>query len=227
MMEQYLPLLAQTALFHGLTEGELRRTLDCLGAAKKRYSKQSFLLRAGDHASAMGVMLSGSALLVQEDLWGRRNIVAKVEPGDTFAEAFAAAGGSLNLSVVANEDCEALMLDLNRVLTLCPSACPSHSKLLHNLVAVLAQKLLVLNDKITHMSRQTTQEKLLSYLSAQAQRQGKLTFDIPYDRQQLADYLCVDRAAMSAELSKLQKKGLLSCHRNHFTLITTAPSEEL
>lgn len=227
MMEQYLPLLAQTALFHGLTEAELRQTLDCLGAANKTYPKQSFLLRAGDHASSMGVMLSGSALLIQEDLWGRRNIVAKVEPGDTFAEAFAAAGGSLNLSVAANEDCEVLMLDLNRVLTLCPSACPSHSKLVHNLVAVLAQKLLVLNDKITHMSRQTTQEKLLSYLSAQAQRQGKLTFDIPYDRQQLADYLCVDRAAMSSELSKLQKKGLLSCHRNHFTLITPAPSEEL
>ena len=227
MMEQYLPLLAQTALFHGLTEAELRQTLDCLGAAKKSYPKQSFLLRAGDHASAMGVMLCGSALLVQEDLWGRRNIVAKVEPGDTFAEAFAAAGGSLNLSVVANEDCEVLMLDLNRVLTLCPSACPSHSKLVHNLVTVLAQKLLVLNDKITHMSRQTTQEKLLSYLSAQAQRQGKLTFDIPYDRQQLADYLCVDRAAMSAELSKLQKKGLLSCRRNHFTLFTPAPTEGL
>ena len=173
----------------------------------------------------MGLLLSGSALLVQEDLWGRRNILAKVAAGDAFAEAFAAAGGPLNLSVVANEDCEALLLDLNRVLTLCPSACPSHTKLVHNLVAVLAQKLLVLNDKITHMSRQTTQEKLLSYLSAQAQRQGKLTFDIPYDRQQLADYLCVDRAAMSSELSKLQKKGLLQYHRNHFTLFAH-PFEE-
>lgn len=225
-MEQYLPLLAQTALFHGLTEGELRQTLNCLGAVKKRYSKQSFLLRSGDQATTMGLMLSGSALLVQEDLWGRRNILAQVAAGDAFAEAFAAASGPLNLSVVAQEDCEALLLDLNRVLTLCPSACPSHTKLVHNLVAVLAQKLLVLNDKITHMSRQTTREKLLSYLSAQAQRQGRLTFDIPYDRQQLADYLCVDRAAMSAELSKLQKQGLLQYHRNHFTLFAPAPSEE-
>lgn len=217
-MEQYLPLLARTALFQGLTEGELRQTLDCLGAVKRSYPRQSFLLRAGDQTQSMGLLLSGSALLVQEDLWGRRNILAKVGAGDAFAEAFAAAGGPLNLSVVAHEDCEALLLDLNRVLTLCPSACPSHTKLVHNLVAVLAQKLLVLNDKITHMSRQTTQEKLLSYLSAQAQRQGKLTFDIPYDRQQLADYLCVDRAAMSSELSKLQKKGLLQYQRNHFTL---------
>lgn len=217
-MEQYFPLLAQTALFHGLTEEELRRTLDCLGAVKKSYPKQTFLLRAGDQTQSMGLMLSGSALLVQEDLWGRRNILAKVAAGDAFAEAFAAAGGPLNLSVVASEDCEALLLDVNRVLTLCPSACPSHTKLVRNLVAVLAQKMLILNDKITHMSRQTTQEKLLSYLSGQAQRQGKLTFDIPYDRQQLADYLCVDRAAMSSELSKLQKKGLLQYHRNHFTL---------
>lgn len=224
-MEQYLPLLARTALFQGLTEEELQQTLDCLGAVKRRYPRQFFLLRAGDQTQSVGLLLSGSALLIQEDLWGRRNILAKVGPGDTFAEAFAAAGGPLNLSVVAHEDCEVLLLDLNRVLTLCPSACPSHTKLVHNLVAVLAQKLLVLNDKITHMSRQTTQEKLLSYLSAQAQRQGSLTFDIPYDRQQLADYLCVDRAAMSSELSKLQKKGLLQYHRNHFTLVAH-PFEE-
>lgn len=224
-MEQYLPLLARTALFQGLTEEELRQTLDCLGAVKRSYPRQSFLLRAGDQTQSVGLLLSGSALLIQEDLWGRRNILAKVGPGDTFAEAFAAAGGPLNLSVVAHEDSEVLLLDLNRVLTLCPSACPSHTKLVHNLVAVLAQKLLVLNDKITHMSRQTTQEKLLSYLSAQAQRQGSLTFDIPYDRQQLADYLCVDRAAMSSELSKLQKKGLLQYHRNHFTLVAH-PFEE-
>lgn len=224
-MEHYLPLLARTALFQGLTEEELGQTLDCLGALKKRYPKQSFLLRAGDQTQSMGLLLSGSALLIQEDLWGRRNILAKVGPGDTFAEAFAAAGGPLNLSVVAHQDCEALLLDLNRVLTLCPSACPSHTKLIHNLVSVLAQKLLVLNDKITHMSRQTTQEKLLSYLSAQAQRQGTLIFDIPYDRQQLADYLCVDRAAMSSELSKLQKKGLLQYRRNHFTLFAH-PFEE-
>lgn len=224
-MEQYLPLLARTALFQGLTGEELRQTLDCLGAVKRSYPRQFFLLRAGDQTQSVGLLLSGSALLIQEDLWGRRNILAKVGPGDTFAEAFAAAGGPLNLSVVAHEDCEVLLLDLNRVLTLCPSACPSHTKLVHNLVAVLAQKLLVLNDKITHMSRQTTQEKLLSYLSAQAQRQGSLTFDIPYDRQQLADYLCVDRAAMSSELSKLQKKGLLQYHRNHFTLVAH-PFEE-
>lgn len=224
-MEQYLPLLARTALFQGLTEEELRQTMDCLGAVKRRYPRQSFLLRAGDQTQSVGLLLSGSALLIQEDLWGRRNILAKVGPGDTFAEAFAAAGGPLNLSVVAHEDSEVLLLDLNRVLTLCPSACPSHNKLVHNLVSVLAQKLLVLNDKITHMSRQTTQEKLLSYLSAQAQRQGSLTFDIPYDRQQLADYLCVDRAAMSSELSKLQKKGLLQYHRNHFTLVAH-PFEE-
>lgn len=224
-MEQYLPLLARTALFQGLTEEELRQTLDCLGAVKRSYPRQSFLLRAGDQTQSVGLLLSGSALLIQEDLWGRRNILAKVGPGDTFAEAFAAAGGPLNLSVVAHEDSEVLLLDLNRVLTLCPSGCPSHTKLIHNLVSVLAQKLLVLNDKITHMSRQTTQEKLLSYLSAQAQRQGSLTFDIPYDRQQLADYLCVDRAAMSSELSKLQKKGMLQYRRNHFTLFAH-PFEE-
>ncbi len=225
-MEQFLPLISRCALFQGLSRAELGRALDCLAAVKKEYPRGAFLLRAGDQTGQMGLMLWGSALLVREDLWGRRNIIDKVLPGDVFAEAFAASGAALNLSAVAGEDCGVLLLDVGQVLTACPSACPAHHKIIQNLTAVLARKLLLLQDKITHMGRHTTREKLLSYLSAQAARQGRLTFDIPFDRQQLADYLCVDRAAMSAELSKLQRDGLLRCRRNHFTLIAD-PTEEL
>lgn len=223
-MEQFLPPIARCALFRGLDEAELRQALDCLGAVKQEYPRGAFLFRAGDQTGSMGLVLSGSALLIREDLWGRRNVMAKVLPGDVFAEAFAASGTALNLSAVAGEGCGVLLLDVQRILTLCPTACPAHHKLIQNLVAVLAQKMLQLQDKITHMGQHTTREKLLSYLSAQSARQGRLTFDIPFDRQQLADYLCVDRSAMSAELSKLQRDGLLRCRRNHFTLIA-APEE--
>ena len=145
--------------------------------------------------------------------------MAKVGPGDFFGEPYAASPGSvLNINVTACEDCEILMLRISRILTTCPTACSHHSRLIQNLVSVLSGKLLLFNEKITHMSKRTTREKLLSYLSSESIRQGKRSFDIPYNRQQLADYLCVERAAMSAELSKLQKEGLLKTNRSHFEL---------
>ena len=169
----------------------------------------------------MGLVLSGSTLVIQEDLWGHRNILSKCNTGDFFGEPYAATPGAiLNISVVAEEDCEILLLNVKRLLTSCPTVCDHHQKLIRNLVRVLANKILLFNDKITHVSKRTTREKLLSYLSAESIRQSSLSFDIPFDRQQLADFLCVERAAMSAELSKLQKEGLLVTKRNHFELLT-------
>ena len=144
-----------------------------------------------------------------------------ITPGGFFAEPFAILPDAvLNISVVASEDCELLLLNLRKMLTVCPSACQHHNKLIQNLVAVLSGKILLFNDKITHMSKRSTGDKIMSYLSAESVRQGSLEFDIPFNRQQLADYLCVDRAAMSVEISKLQKAGILETQRNHFKLFT-------
>ena len=181
----------------------------------------SYIFRAGDSTEVMGLVLSGSTLVIQEDLWGHRNILSKCNTGDFFGEPYAATPGAiLNISVVAEEDCEILLLNVKRLLTSCPTACDHHQKLIRNLVSVLANKILLFNDKITHVSKRTTREKLLSYLSAESIRQSSLSFDIPFDRQQLADFLCVERAAMSVELSKLQREGLLVTKRNHFELLT-------
>ena len=112
----------------------------------------------------------------------------------------------MNVSVAADEDCEIIFLNVQRLLVSCPTACEHHQKLIRNLVSVLANKILILNDKITHVGKRTTRDKLLSYLSAESIRQSSLSFDIPFDRQQLADYLCIDRAAMSTEISKITKR---------------------
>ena len=218
-MEQYLPALRAAALFNGMDDNRILSILRCMDARVAQRRKDEPLLRAGERAQCMGVLLTGSALIVQADVWGRRNIMAKLTPGESFAEPFAAAGGAaLNISVVPGEACEVLWLDINRTLTLCPSACEHHARVVRNLVSVLAKKALKFNEKITHMSRRTTREKLLSYLSGESMRQGALNFDIPYDRQQLADYLCVDRSAMCVELSRLQREGVLTAVRRHFTL---------
>lgn len=220
-MEQYLFVLRNSPFFQGMTDQEILSVLHCVNGMTIQKEKDEYILRVGDSTEAMGLVLSGSVLSIQEDLWGHRNIVDRVGVGEYFAEPFAATPGAvLNVSVVVAENSEILLLNMNRLMQTCATACTHHNKLIRNLVSVMARKVLNLNSKITHMGKRSTRDKILSYLSAESMKQGKLAFDIPYDRQQLADYLCVERAAMSAELSKLRKEGYLKTNRNHFELFT-------
>lgn len=221
-MQNYLPILRNCPFFTGLNDEEILSILHCVNASKVSKPRGSYIFRAGDSTEVMGLVLSGSALIIQEDLWGHRNIFSKCNTGDFFGEPYAANPGAvLNISVVAETDCDLLFLNVKRLLVSCPTVCDHHQKLIRNLVSVLANKILIFNDKITHISKRTTRDKLLSYLSAESVRHASLSFDIPFDRQQLADYLCVERAAMSVELSKLQKEGILKTNRNHFELIVS------
>lgn len=219
-MENYLPLLQKSPLFASMEPQQITSVLHCVGAVVREAGAGEYILRAGDRTQAMGLLLSGSAFAVQDDLWGQRNIMGKILPPGTFAEPFAATPGAvLNVSVVASMPSKVMFLNIQRITTVCSETCPQHALLIRNLVSVLARKNLQLNDKITHMSKRRTREKLLSYLSSQALREGSVEFDIPFDRQQLADFLCIERSAMSAELSKLQKEGRIETDRSHFRLI--------
>jgi len=219
ILEKYLSVLRICPFFIGLEDQEILSILRCMNASIASKSQDSYIFRAGDSTDVMGLVVSGSTLIIQEDLWGHRNILSKCYAGDFFGEPYAAKHGAiLNISVVANEDSEILFLNINRLLVTCPTACDHHQKLIRNLVSVLANKILIFNDKITHISKRSTRDKLLSYLSSESMKQSSLSFDIPFDRQQLADFLCVERAAMSVEISKLQKEGLLTTNRNHFEL---------
>lgn len=218
-MKQHLFILRNSPFFQGMTEEEILSVLQCVNATVQHKKKGEYIFWAGDSTESMGLVLRGAVLVLQEDLWGHRNIIHRIGPGEYFAEPFAATAGSvLNVSVVADEDSEIMLLNMERFLKTCPHACAHHSRMVRNMVSVMARRVLDLNEKLTHMAKRSTREKLLSYLSAESMRQGKLSFTIPYDRQQLADYLSVERAAMSVELSKLQKEGLLKTNRNHFEL---------
>lgn len=219
-MKQYLEKLEQSPLFRGMASEDMEKVLRCLSATVERYPKNHFVLREGAAVRRMGVVLSGQVYVIREDFWGNRDILAKVVPGQLFAEAYACCPGTaLRVSVVTEgEAAEVLFLNVQRVLTTCPSACPCHNRLVGNLLSILAGKNLLLNGKLSHVTRRTTREKLLSYLSAESQAQGSESFDIPFDRQQLADYLAVDRSAMSKELGRMRDEGLLQFQKNHFTL---------
>lgn len=218
-MKEYPQIIRSSTLFSGISEEELTAMLSCLGTKTGSFPKDTFLLRAGDTAESVGLVLSGSVLIVQEDIWGNRNILSKAGAGQTFAAAYACAPGSvLNVSVLAETPVTAMFLNVKRVLNVCPSACEHHSRIIRNLLGELAEKNLRFGEKLTHMGQRTTRAKLMSYLSAEAQRLGTCEFDIPFSRQQLADYLAVERTGLSQELGKMRSEGLLDFHKSHFIL---------
>lgn len=218
-MKEFLSAIRSSQLFSGVSEDELTAMLSCLKAESRDFPKDAFLLRTGDTAESIGLVLSGSVLVIQEDIWGNRNILSKAGPGQTFAAAFACAPGSrLNVSVMAEAPVTAMFLNVKRILTVCPSACTHHSRIIRNLLGELAGKNLRFSEKLTHMGQRTTRAKLMSYFSAEAQRLGRYEFDIPFSRQQLADYLGVERSGLSLELGKMRSEGLLDFQKNHFVL---------
>lgn len=218
-MKDFLSVIRASQLFSGISEDELTAMLTCLDTRQTNFPKDTFLMRVGNTADSIGLLLEGSALIIQEDIWGNRNILSKAGPGQTFAAAYACAPGSvLNVSVVAETPVTAMFLNVGRVLNVCPSACAHHSRIIRNLLGELAEKNLRFSEKLTHMGQRTTRAKLMSYFSAEAQRLGKYEFDIPFSRQQFADYLAVERSGLSLELGKMKNDGLFDFHKNHFVL---------
>ena len=196
-------------LFRGIPAEELPALLVQASAKERRFQKTELLLRRGDVTGRLGLVLEGSVHIIREDFWGNRSIVGLAGPGEVFAESYALAGEPLSVSVLAASDGAALFLDAHRL---------ADARLTDNLLSLLAKKNLMLTGKMRHMACRTTRDKLLSYLSAQARRQGSPRFQIPFDRQQLADYLGVDRSAMSAVLCRMRDEGILEFHRNSFYL---------
>ena len=224
-MIDYL-FLSNTILFQGTSPEEVKAMLGCLQAEQKTYQKGEMIYRMGDAVPAMGLVLSGSVSIENDDIWGNKSILDTASAGQVFAETYACVPSEpMMVSVVASEKTEVLFLNVNRILQTCSNSCSHHNKIIHNLLSVSARKNLNLSRRIFHTSAKSIRGRLLSYLSYQAMKNGSREFDIPFSRQQLADYLSVDRSALSNELSKMQKEGLLQADRSHFLLRKTIEEE--
>ena len=198
----------------------LNRMLGCLGATVTNFDKKYTIFVEGSPARFIGIVLSGSAQILQVDYYGNRSILSNVGPGEVFAEAFACAEvRALPVTVVANEPCEIMMIDCSHILHTCQNKCGFHQQLIYNLMTDLAGKTIMFHQRIDVTSKRTTREKLMTYLTMQARSSGSNSFDIPFDRQELADYLEVDRSGLSSEISKLKKEGILDSRKNHFVLL--------
>ena len=222
-----LALLSATPLFAGMPPQKIAPMLACLDTECRHYSKGQVILRSGDTVRSIGVVLSGRVLIEKADLWGNATVLDSVGPGQIFAETYACIPQEpLMVDAVAAELCEILFVQVARVLEVCPNSCAHHHDLIRNLLSLSAQKNLRLSRKIFHTAPKTIRARLLSYLSDQAIRCGRRSFTIPFNRQQLADYLYVERSALSNELSKMQQDGLIETERNYFRLLDAAVSSD-
>ncbi len=219
-MEQHLDILRRCPLFRGIEDGDLTKMLTCLGARVGEFDKKYTILAEGTRAKYIGIMLSGSAQIVRNDYYGNRSILSEIAAPDVFGEAFACAElPAIPASVIANEPSVVMLIDCGHILHTCGNNCGFHQQLIFNLMKDLAEKTLLFHQKIEITAQRTTRDKLMTYLMLRAKKEGSSSFEIPFDRLELADYLEVDRSGLSAEIGKLRREGIIDCEKNRFRLL--------
>ena len=219
-MKKYLEILKKCDLFKGIEEQNLLAMLDCLGARVSNYEKNSVIIAEGTPVKQLGIVLSGAVGISRVDYYGNRSIVGTIEHSELFGESFACAQvEAVSVDVIAEKNCEIMFIDCKRLTHSCCNACEFHSRIILNLLKIVAEKNLKFNQKIEITSKRTTREKLLTYLSIMAKKTGSNSFNIPFDRQSLADFLEVERSGLSAEISKLRREGIIESERNYFKIL--------
>ena len=219
-LKKYLKILKKCPLFFDIEDENLTKMLSCLGAKVDFFDKKYTIFAEDRAAKYVGILLSGTAHVIRNDYYGNRNIISEIVAGQLFGEAFACADvKALPVSIIADEPCEVMLIDASHILHTCHNNCPFHQRMIYNLMRDLAEKTLAFHQKIEILSKPTTSEKLMAYLDLYSKKTGKTEFDIPFDRQELADFLDVDRSGLSVEIGKLKKRGIIEARKNHFVLL--------
>lgn len=219
-MKNYLAVLKKTVLFLGVKENEIEAMLSCLQMRKQSYKKGEYVLNQGQRWENILILVEGKLHIQQDDYWGKRTLVDGINPGEMFGESYAAPeSGALMNDVMAVEDSVVLFFNVKKIITVCSSACKFHTLVVQNLFFAISEQNRKLVQKISYLSKRTTREKLIAYLSDEAKCQNTSCVSIPFNRQELANFLSVERSAMSNELSKMRDEGLITFNKNHFTLL--------
>lgn len=219
-MEEYYDLLRKSSIFTDMEDEEMNILMRCLSPELSHYRKNEYILRCGESTSSFGILLKGMAMIEKYDLWGNLNILSEVSIGMSFAESYACLPDApSDVHIIAKEDSDIMFFDIGRFLYICPIACKFHNRLVQNLLTEIAKKNLLLTRKIDFISKKKIRDRLLSYLQLEAQKNESDIFEIPFNRQELADFLLVDRSALSSEIGKLQNEGIISCKKNLFRII--------
>jgi CRP-like cAMP-binding protein len=217
-MREYTNILQSVKLFKGIDAAELETMLNCIGADIKRLAKSEIILLTGNKPQHIGVVLEGQLHIVREDYDGNRSLLAAVTPGEIFAEALCCAGVLESpFTVMMKIDSTVMLLSFARTLHTCSNSCTFHTKLIENMLELIANKNLQLQNRMEIVSLKSIRAKMLRYLESLEPMQGAEIM-IPFNREELADYLCVERSALSHELAKMKKDGLIEYKKNRFLL---------
>lgn len=218
-IKNFIPSLKSSELFAGISDTDIEQMLVCFNAVKKKYTEGQTIYTAGEKINQMGIVLSGRVYMESNDITGNKSIIRELVVGEILGELYALSkDGRLIFNAVAHEDAELLFVDVDKVMTPCAKACTRHLTTMRNLLTELAGKACSLDRKLCHMSMRTTREKLMSYLTEESRRQKSSCVKIPFNRQELADYLCVERSAMSKELHRMKRDGIVDFEGNVFCI---------
>ncbi len=226
-MDKYFNDINHIPLFAGIEKSNFKSLLTCLSGKLESYDKHQTVLFSGDIISSFGVVISGKVQVIQDDYYGNNNIISILSPGQLFGESFACGGPTIfPFTVTTTKPSVILFIDCSKLAMPCRKACSFHSQIIQNLLSVISTNNRGLTEKMQFITKRSTREKLLAYLSAQARKADSHSFLIPFNRQELADYLSVDRSAMSAELSKLKRDGIIKYRKNKFELCVDSLSSD-
>ncbi len=219
-MQSYIEDLKNIPLFSGIKEKDLKSMVRCIGAYEKGYKKGEFISIEKESVKCIGIVLDGTVHMLKEDLWGNKSILSIIEKGELFGESFTCGNTFIaTVSFFAASDINILFLPFKRVMHSCNMSCVFHHRLIENMVTLIADKNVKLMEKLEILSKRTLREKILTYLSLQAQKENSKYITIPMGRSQMADYLCVNRSALTRELSNIKADGLIDYHKNTFHLL--------
>jgi CRP-like cAMP-binding protein len=218
-MQNYYNQIKNSPVFFGINEDELKNMLTCFNARIKTYEDGEMIIRQGDMITNLYLILDGTVNIEKDSYWGRRIIVTQLGVNDNVALAYVASKNiESNIDAISVGKTKLLLLSYSKCTSMCQNACTKHRILINNLFEILSKENIELIQKIENISQKTIRDKLLTYLSNEARRNKSNIFEIPFNRQDLADYLNIDRSAMSFELSKMQKDGLIKVEKNKFML---------
>lgn len=210
----------RSPLFAEIQPEGLKTMLTCIGYHINTFQKGETIAFEEEHIRHIGILLSGSVDMIKEDLWGNKTMLVRMRKDELFGETFAC--GENNLSVVTfvvSQDAKILFIPFDRVMHSCTMSCVFHHRLIENMVHIIASKNRDLMRKVEIISKKTLREKILAYLSIQAQLQKSRYFEIPLGRVELAEYLCADRSAVTRELAKMKEHGLIDYDKNCFRIL--------
>ncbi len=219
-LKKYSEILSETELFRDIKKEDISSLLNCLCPIIKKFKPSSYIFHEGDTHTPVGIILKGNVQIVYDDFSGNRHIINSLSEKNMFGESFACSSAeNITVSAIATDESEIMLFDFKKILTTCNNSCLFHNALIFNMLRAVSQKNVFLSEKINIISKRTTREKLLTFLSYQSKKNNSSEFTIEFSRQELADFLCVDRSAMSSELSKMKTDGIIDYNKNHFILL--------